>query len=412
MTLIRAVGAVVTIALLWGCAAPTASPGSSPPASPTPVVTSLPTPTAQATPVPSPSPSPTAEPSCAERTLAGMTTSERTGQLFLMGLEDDRLGPKELAAIRDQHVGSVWFTTRTTAGVAGVRRIADAVQAEASEAATARVGFFVAANQEGGRIQALTGPGFAVIPSAVDQGKIAPATLEKNALTWGREMAAAGVNLDFAPVFDVVPPGADARNQPIGVLRREYGHDPETAGTHAAAFVRGMTAAGVATTAKHFPGLGRVVGNTDDTADVVDDATTATDPYLDSFRMGVAANVPFVMVALATYTQIDPDHLAAFSSVVLGRLLRDDLGFTGVVMSDDLGETAAVAAIPAGRRAVDFLLAGGDFVVSKTADATGAMVEAVAGRAAADPAFASRVDDATLRVLEAKEAAGLLDCSG
>jgi hypothetical protein len=71
------------------------------------------------------------------------------------------------------------------------------------------------------------------------------------------------VNLDFAPVFDVVPPGTDASNQPIGVLEREYGHDPGTVGSHAAAFVAGMAEAGVATTAKHFPGLGRVVGNTD-----------------------------------------------------------------------------------------------------------------------------------------------------
>jgi beta-N-acetylhexosaminidase len=341
-----------------------------------------------------------------------MTGGQRVGQLFLMGLENDRLGPAELAAIRDQHVGSVWFTTRTTAGVAGVRLITDTVQAEATEAATARVGFFVAANQEGGLIQALTGPGFAVIPSAVDQGKIAPVTLEQDALTWGREMAAAGVNLDFAPVFDVVPPGGDATNQPIGVLRREYGHNPETAGAHAASFVRGMTAAGVATTAKHFPGLGRVAGNTDDTANVVDDTTTATDPYLDSFRTGIAADVPFVMVALATYTRIDPDHLAAFSPRVIDGMLRDDLGFTGVVMSDDLGATAAVATIPAGQRAIDFLAAGGDFVVSKTAAATVAMVDSVAAQAAADPAFASRVDDAALRILAAKETAGLLDCPG
>ena len=51
-----------------------------------------------------------------------------------------------------------------------------------------------------------------------------------------------GVNMDFAPVADVVPPGTDASNQPIGVLHREYGHDPVTAGTHAAAFIAGMTA--------------------------------------------------------------------------------------------------------------------------------------------------------------------------
>ena len=341
-----------------------------------------------------------------------MSVPQRIGQLFLMGLADDRLGAAELDAIRSQHVGSVWFTATTSIGVAGVRRIADAVQAHASAAATAEVGFFVAANQEGGLIQALTGPDFARIPAAVVQGGLSVQALETDARGWGLALRAAGVNIDFAPVFDVVPPGADATNQPIGVLRREYGHDPGTAGSHASAFVRGMARAGVATTAKHFPGLGRVAGNTDVAAGVVDDTTTAADPYLGSFRTGIAAGLPFVMIALATYTQIDPDHLAAFSPAVIDGLLRHDLGFTGVVMSDDLGATAAVKDIPAGQRAVDFLLAGGDLVVSKTAAATVAMTEAVAARVAADAGFAGRVDDATLRILEAKQAAGLLRCSG
>ena len=339
-----------------------------------------------------------------------MSVEQRVGQLFLMGLADDRLGQSELAAIRDQHVGSVWFTATTSIGVAGVRRIADAVQAQASKATTVKVRFFVAANQEGGLIQALTGPGFATIPSALAQGGLSTKVLEKDATSWGLALKAAGINLDFAPVFDVVPPGADKTNKAIGALRREYGHDPGAAGSHAAAFIGGMTRAGVATTAKHFPGLGRVAGNTDFTAAVVDDTTSAADPYLASFRMGIMARVPFVMVALARYPRIDPDHLAVFSSLVIGGLLRRDLGFTGVVMSDDLGATKAVSAIPAGRRAVDFLLAGGDLVVSKTADATVAMTLAVAARAATDPGFASRVDDAALRVLEAKHAAGLLPC--
>jgi beta-N-acetylhexosaminidase len=340
-----------------------------------------------------------------------MTEEQRIGQLFLLGLADDRLGPAELGAIRDEHVGSVWFTAQTSIGIAGVRAVAQAVQGEVNPSSTAGVGFFVAANQEGGLIQALNGPGFSVIPSAVVQGQRSPKTLTADALAWGRELRAAGVNLDFAPVFDVVPPGTDATNQPIGVLRREYGHDPLTAGSHAAAFVAGMSAAGVATTAKHFPGLGRVVGNTDVAAGVVDTVTTANDPYLSSFRAAVSAGVPFVMVALATYTRIDPAHLAAFSPVVIGDLLRGDLGFRGVVMSDDLGATAAVASVPPGQRALDFLLAGGDLIVSKTATATVAMVAALQARAAADPTFAARVDDAALRILEAKDATGLLPCS-
>ena len=111
------------------------------------------------------------------------------------------------------------------------------------------------------------------------------------------------------------------------------------------------------------------------------------------------------------YTRIDPAHLAAFSPVVIGGLLRGDLGFQGVVVSDDLGATAAVATMPPGRRALEFLLAGGDLIVSKTADATVAMVAAVQANATGGSRVAARVDDAALRVLEAKDAAGLLPCS-
>jgi len=339
-----------------------------------------------------------------------MSLEQRIGQLFLLGLASDRLGTAELSAIRNQHVGSVWFTATTSIGAGGVRAVADAVQAAATSTATGGVRFFVAANQEGGLIQALRGSGFSTIPPALTQGGLSTDVLTADAQRWGAELQAAGVNLNFAPVFDVVPPGTDAGNQPIGALQREYGHDPTTAGSHAAAFVAGMTEAGLRTAAKHFPGLGRVAGNTDFSAGVVDEVTTASDPYLDSFRAAVGAHVRFVMVALATYTQIDPAHLAAFSPIIIGQLLRGDLGFRGVVMSDDLGATEAVANMPAGQRALTFLLAGGDLIVSKTAEATVAMIAAVKQRAASDSSFAGRVNDAALRVLEAKQSAGLLPC--
>ena len=410
-TLRLRVAALIAAVVVTGCggpAIPTATPAGTPRPSPaataTPALTA--TPTAGA-----PSPVATAQASCAQRVLAGMPLDVRIGQLFMAGLADNRLGPAELRMIRSAHVGSVWFASRTGIGVAGLRAIADAVQVEATPAATAGVRFFIAANQEGGLIQALDGPGFSTIPSALEQGRESTAALAAGARRWGRQLRAAGVNLDFAPVSDVVPPGADATNQPIGVLHREYGHAPATTGSHVAAFIAGMTDAGVATTAKHFPGLGRVADNTDFSAGVVDDVTTAHDRYLASFKAAIGAGVPFVMVSLATYTHIDPGHLAVFSTAVMDDLLRGDLGFDGVVMSDSL-TAAAVASIPAGQRAVDFLQAGGDLVVTNSTKATLAMVAAVRSRAEADSGFAARVDDAALRILEAKRSAGLLPCPG
>src|SRR5207247_10514622 len=173
---------------------------------------------------------------------------------------------------------------------------------------------------------------------------------------WGGELAVAGVMPNCRPVLDVVRPGTDAQNAPIGALRGGYGHDPATVSAHAIAFMRGMNDAGIATTGKHFPGLGRVTGNTDFTS-AVDDVTTANDAYLAPFRDAAAAGIPMVMVALAKYQQIDPAELAVFSPTVMRQLPRVSLGFTGVASPDDLGATVAVANIPAADRAINFLVA-------------------------------------------------------
>src|SRR6202521_1083965 len=368
-------------------------------------------PSARPSPSPSPSPTATASPplACADRVFAAMTSDQRIGQLFELGLADDRLGPTEINLIQTDHIGSVWFVATSTAGVAGIQAVTSAVQAQVSSRATANVRFFIAANQEGGVIQAMQGPGFSRIPAAVVQGTSTPAALQSQATTWGQELRSAGINFNYAPVMDVVPPGTDAQNQPIGALQREYGHDPATVGSRGVAFLSGMRQSGVAVTLKHFPGLGRVAGNTDFTA-ATDTTTTSSDPYLQSFSQGIAANADFVMVALARYTRIDSNHLAAFSTVVMSQMLRGTLGFQGVIISDDLGDTVAVASIPAGNRAIDFLLASGDMIISKTSAPAHAMVLAIRSRAAADPIFHQRVDDAALRILRAKQAWGLLPC--
>jgi beta-N-acetylhexosaminidase len=360
---------------------------------------------------PSPTATPTATPvvACADRVFQTLTLDQEIGQLFELGLAGDRLGPTEINMIQSDHIGSVWFVATSTAGVSGIHAVTAAVQAQVSGTATGNIGFFIAANQEGGVIQAMQGPGFSQIPAAVVQGTWSANLLQGRAAGWAQELRAAGINFNYAPVMDVVPPGTDAQNQPIGALQREYGHDPVTVGTHGVAFLTGMRQSGVAVSLKHFPGLGRVTGNTDFTT-ATDTTTTAGDPYLQSFKMGIAGNADFVMVALALYTKIDPNHLAAFSPAVIGQMLRGTMGFNGVVISDDLGDTVAVASIPPATRAIDFLSAGGDMIISKTAAPAHAMVLAIRSRAAADPTFRQRVDDAALRILRAKQAWNLLPC--
>ena len=348
--------------------------------------------------------------SCAARVFSRMTVTQRAGQLFMVGIADAP-GAEVARAVAAYHFGSLIFGATTTASLAALRQVTAADQALASAAATGRVRFFISADQEGGEVQRLRGPGFAAIPSAVTQGELTPGTLRREAAGWGRELKQAGVNLDLAPVMDVVPPGTAPRNQPIGALRREYGSDPQTVAAHGVAFLRGMRQAGVATTAKHFPGLGRVTGNTDFTAGVVDPVTAPGDPYLGSFQAAIDAGVPFVMVSLASYPRIDPRHLAVFSSRTMRTLLRTRMHFGGVIISDDMGAAAAVASLSPAARAIGFLAAGGDMILSDSLPAAAAMDTAVLSKMKRDPAFRSAADSAVMRVLVAKQAYGLLPCT-
>jgi beta-N-acetylhexosaminidase len=210
--------------------------------------------------------------------------------------------------------------------------------------------------------------------------------------------------------MDVVPPGTDQENAPIGALQREFGHDPGTVAAHGIAFLRGMSQAGVATTAKHFPGLGRVRGNTDFSSGVVDTVTTPTDSYLQPYQAAIRAGVPFVMVSLATYTRIDPQHLAVFSARVMRTILRQQLDFGGVIVSDDMGAAAAVGGLSPAARAIGFLTAGGDLITTVSVPVATAMDTAVLQQAASSAAFRVEVNAAAMRVLAAKQAYGLLPC--
>ena len=339
--------------------------------------------------------------------LDRLSLAQRVGQLFVVGVDGNIAGPQLTAAEQTYHFGSL-LLTKTSIGTARLAAQTDAMQ-ELAPSDTGGVRFFIAANQEGGQIQQLTGPGFATMPSAVTQGTLSTGALRSAAANWGTDLRAAGVNLDLAPVMDVVPQGTAASNAPIGQLDREFGSDPVTNGTHGTAFIQGMAEAGVMSVAKHFPGLGRVTGNTDFTSNVVDDVTTPSDPNLNSFKAAVSAGVPMVMVALATYTKIDPNELAVFSPSVM-KLLRGQLGFSGVIVSDDLGQAIAVQAISPANRAINFLTVGGDLVTSQSLPPAEQMAAAVLAKAEGDSAFRAIVDAAARQVLTAKRAAGLLPC--
>jgi beta-N-acetylhexosaminidase len=225
------------------------------------------------------------------------------------------------------------------------------------------------------------------------------------------ELKAVGVNVDLAPVADTVAASFAPRNAPIGAYQREYGNDPATVSGAVVAAVGGYQDGGISATLKHFPGLGRVTGNTDLTADgTTDTTTTADDAYLEPFRAGIRAGADLVMVSSALYPKLDPADRAAFSRPVITGLLRGTLGYSGVVISDDLGGAGVVAGIPAAERATRFVAAGGDIVLTGLAPTVPTMARALRDKAAAEPPFATQVDAAATRVLELKAKRGLATC--
>jgi beta-N-acetylhexosaminidase len=270
---------------------------------------------------------------------------------------------------------------------------------------------FIAIDQEGGYVQRMDGDGTSDIPTALEQGSWSTETLRASATTWARELSEAGISVNLAPVADTVPSAQAASNGPIGYWDRQFGEDPRSVGEHVAAFVGGMSEGGILSTLKHFPGLGQVTGNTDFGREgTYDTVTSRTHPALQAFSLGIAASPSLVMISHATYTLIDPDHQAVFSSVVIDDLLRDQLGWTGVVMADSM-TAEAVTGIPPGQRAVDFIAAGGDLMSFGIESDIEAALEALVDQMQQSDSFRARVDMSVMRILLAKSRAGLIDLS-
>jgi beta-N-acetylhexosaminidase len=340
----------------------------------------------------------------AQQVFNAMTDSQRVGQLMMIGCPSMSVSSTCATAIHDHHVGSVILVGNSTLSIAAEHTITAALQSHAP----AHDKLFIATDQEGGLVRRMRGPGFTDYSPALTQGTWNTADLKYWASTWGRQLKAAGINLNLAPVLDTVPVG-DTNNPPIGDLKREYSHHVATVSEKGIAVLLGLRAGGVSTTAKHFPGLGRVTANPDTSTGVTDTITPSTSVYLQPFAAAVAVKVPFVMVSTAIYTRIDATHPAAFSKRVIGGMLRTALGYGGVVISDDLGAAKQVSGYSVAARAIDFEHAGGDMILTVSPGQTGTMTSAILTRMKTDAAFAKHVRNAALRVLGDKQARGLLD---
>ncbi|MEU4289935.1 glycoside hydrolase family 3 N-terminal domain-containing protein [Kribbella sp. NPDC026596] len=402
----------LTALVLAGCSdsqsPPTAGP-STVPSSSVPLPTTQPPTTEQpsATPTNTPTPTPTAtSASCVDQKLKTLTLREQAAQLIMTGISANGMTSAQRPIVQQEKPGGVLLL-----GTGGSLSHTRTAMAAASTAATVKgVRPLVAADQEGGQIQRLKGPGFDRIPAATVQGTWSADKLTARAKQWGGQLKQANVNVNLAPVADVVPSSLKSQNAPIGSLDREYGNTPEAVGPSVQAFVEGMKQAGVMTSVKHFPGLGRVRGNTDFSSGVVDTVTVRGDADLQPFADGIEAGATMVMISTVTYTKIDPNNRAVFSPTVIQGMVRGDLGWSGVVITDDVGAAAEVASVPAGQRATRFVAAGGDIVINAKAALTATMMNALVVKAQQDKAFAAKLTSSVRRVLTLKQDHGLVSC--
>lgn len=346
-------------------------------------------------------------PTCAEQTAATLSPKQKAAQLVLVSMTPSSIGTASEQITLGNAAGVFllggWNGTTATANAAAT--------IHALSASAGGIGTWVTIDQEGGEVQQLKGPGASVIPSALEQAELG-AGLEAQATAWASELKAAGIDINLAPVADVVPADVGTKNAPIGLYGRQYGATPEEVTTPMIAFMKGMQAGGVQPTIKHFPGIGRILGNTDKTTAGISDETMITsDPFLQPFKAAIDAGAPIVMISTARYPKIDPQNQAAFSSAIITDLLRGQLGFDGVTFTDDVGAAKSVEAVPVAERITRYVDAGGDVVLTAQPTQAQTMNDAVVSKYGSDPAFAAKVDAAATRVLELKDEQELLPCS-
>jgi beta-N-acetylhexosaminidase len=278
---------------------------------------------------------------------------ERTGQVLIVGLDRPAVPPDLARWIERRALGGVFLYGAALGAPDATRALCRELQARAA------VPLFVAIDQEGGRVQAWGPPHGPAWPSPREVGAAFartgdPAPVVALGRRIGRQLAEAGINVDFAPVLDV---DTNPANPIIG--DRSFGPDAERVRAVGCLFAQGLAAAGVIACGKHFPGHGDTARDSHLTCPVVPaDEARLHAVELAPFRGAIAEALPMIMTAHVLYPALDPDRPATLSPAILRGLLRTRLGFEGLVVTDDLKmrgvrdehdlEDAAVAAFEAG----------------------------------------------------------------
>lgn len=369
----------------------------------------LPSPDAEgvATPSPTPTPEPTPTPdpvlTRAEELLAGMSLREKLCQLMIVRPEVltgespvTAAGETTRLALEQYPVGGLIYSVDNLVTQEQTREMIENTQSYS------KIPLIISADEEGGNVGRLMYKlGTTFIHSMYSYKDMGEDTAYQNALTIGTDMVSCLFNTDFAPVADV---WTNPANTVIG--DRAYSDEFGQASELVAAAVRGFTESGVICCVKHFPGHGDTSTDTHEGAAVVDKSLEELrgGEFL-PFEAGIEAGVDMVMVGHITVTAVD-DEPATISHEVITGLLREELGWDGVVVTDSL-DMGALAGYEIGEVCVKYLEAGGDIMlgIPDLAAALTALETAVTeGRLTEQ-----RIDESALRVLMLKLSHGIAE---
>ena len=339
-----------------------------------------------------------------ERILQQLTLRQKIGQRFITGFPGAKMSGSVKNLIDEGCIGGFMLTRSNIQNRAQVKALIEELQATA-RAHDPGIGLFIAVDQEGGRVSRLDLDTLTRFPAPYHWGEYRdPLYVEAAAYVISREALSLGCNINLAPVLDLYDKPDDSI-----VGDRSMGINPVQVGEQGVYYLFGAQAAGIAVVAKHFPGHGRTTVDSHRSLPVVEvSEKTLVNEDLLPFQMVIRHGVDAIMTAHILYPQIDPDFPVTLSATFLQGLLRERLGFRGVIISDDI-EMGALGSryspeeiirygINAG---IDILLEFGSFAVLKLIDEDHTMVEA----GDIDPEV---IDEGARRVLRLKWKYGLL----
>ena len=260
-----------------------------------------------------------------------LTDEQLAGQRLMVGFEGQEADDGLRALIGEIPVGGLILFKRNVSDPPQVALLCRGAQALAREAGLPPL--VISIDQEGGPVARL-GPPFSVFPGnrAIGDNRSDSAAREFGTTT-AKELKGVGINMDFAPVLDVVPEGLDS----AVMADRAFGSSPDLVAALGNTVITTLQENGVAATAKHFPGIGRTVVDSHIDLPFLDtkaEVLKATD--LVPFQGAIDAGVEAVMLSHIVYNDLDPNWPAGLSSVIARDLLRNEMGFKGVTVTDDL----------------------------------------------------------------------------